>query len=425
MRPIPFITSSKPLLERVTPIAHECEGFDAELAFVGDVDQALDYLDVEIPDLAFINFSDPLIDSFGMLETVLQDPWLHHASIVAFCDDNDTVERIEKMRSANIVACLADDDIERYLPKILGIIVKNQRILYQRSFGADLVQTLSGSFQLHNDTTEANCYANLLCNFLYNANKIDADGKMHVNIALTEMLINGIEHGNCGITYTEKSAWLEEGNMMRDLIAKKCEDAAVAAKRVTFEYTVAPDKSTFHIADEGPGFDWRALKDPAKTENLSALHGRGIKMTRRYTKNLQYNDAGNSVTFDIEHQADCANGAPAVFDNIPPITVKPGDVVFQEGEPGDFLYYIAKGRFEVIKNGEAFTSLSADDILMGEMAFLLNNRRTATVRAKTAGTLIRMSKRDFVDAIKRKPHYGLVLARLLAHRVRDHHPATL
>lgn len=421
MRTVPFITSDQALFERVLPIVKSCPGFDAELVPIRTSSDALEFLNVEMPDLAFINFSDPALDGFALLDCMLKDPWLLYASIVAFCNDYDTSERVEKTQGANLIVSLAEDDLEKYLAKILGIIVKNQRILFQRGIGFDLVQSLSGSYQLHNDTLEANCYANLLCNFLYNANKIDAAGKMHISIALTEMLINGIEHGNCGITYTEKSAWLEDGNMMRDLIAKKCADPHVDAKRVLFEYTIAPAKSTFLIADEGPGFDWRALKDPAKTENVLALHGRGIKMTRKYTKNLTYNDQGNQATFEIEHQADCANAQPALFEHIAPLLVQPGDTVFREGEPGDFLYYIAKGRFDVIVKDAVVASLSADDILMGEMAFLLSNRRTATVRARTNGTLIRMSKKDFVEAVKAKPHYGLFLARLLAQRVERSH----
>jgi CRP-like cAMP-binding protein len=63
------------------------------------------------------------------------------------------------------------------------------------------------------------------------------------------------------------------------------------------------------------------------------------------------------------------------------------------------------------------SSLTPDDVFMGEMSFLLNNRRSATVRAETDGTLIRISKRDFVRAIKEKPHYALFLSRLLAQRM--------
>jgi CRP-like cAMP-binding protein len=140
-------------------------------------------------------------------------------------------------------------------------------------------------------------------------------------------------------------------------------------------------------------------------------------MTRQYTKNLQYNDRGNEVTFEVEHLPDCVNAVPGLFQNIDPVHVQPGQVVFQEGESGDFLYYIAKGRYEVIVGGDQVATLRPDDIFMGEMSFLLNNRRSATVRAATDGTLIRISKHDFVRAIKEKPHYALFLSRLLAQRV--------
>jgi anti-sigma regulatory factor (Ser/Thr protein kinase) len=337
---------------------------------------------------------------------------------VAFCDDHDTSERLEKIRSANIVISLVADDVARHLPRIFDIIANNQRILYQRSLSADLIPTISGSYRLDNDLMEANCYANLLCNYLYNANKIDLRGKMRINVALTEMLINAIEHGNCGITYDEKGAWLDAGNTMAGLIAQKCQDDAVRARRVLFEYTITPNRTTFTIADEGQGFDWRGLRDPAKLENVQELHGRGIKLTRKYTRNLTYNDRGNEATFEIEHAGDCVNAVPALFENMAPLAVKRGDTIFREGEDGDFLYYIVKGRYDIVLEGTVVAWLTADDIFMGEMSFLLNNRRSATVRATTDGVLIRISKKDIVEAIKQKPQYALFLARLLAQRLK-------
>jgi len=432
MRPIPFVTSDPECYRRVEGIKQSTEGFVADMTWIANANDALEFMDVETPDIAFINFSDPAIDSFAMVDSILQDPWLHHAGIIGFCDDPDIVDRLEKKRGINLVAVLVDYQIERYLPRVLNIIGNNQRILCQRGVGLDLVQTLSGSFQLENDTIEAHCYANLLCNFLFNTNKIDAVGRMQIHVALVELLINAIEHGNCGISYAEKSAWLEEGNSMRDLIVQRCQDPGVSGKRVLFEYTISPERSKFLIADEGAGFDWRdhTPSEPAREteqsaqpeENLLALHGRGIKMTRMYTKKLNYNDIGNEVTFEIEHQADCLSTKPGLFEDIAPISVKPGDIVFREGEAGDFLYYIAKGRYDVLFKNSVVSTLSADDILMGEMAFLLNNRRSATVRAAAAGTLIRMSKKDFVQAIKAKPHYGLFLARLLAQRLARSNP---
>jgi len=61
--------------------------------------------------------------------------------------------------------------------------------------------------------------------------------------------------------------------------------------------------------------------------------------------------------------------------------------------------------------------LTPDDIFMGEMSFLLSNRRSATVVSKGKSVLIRISKQDFVNLIKENPHYGIFLARLLAQRL--------
>ena len=68
-------------------------------------------------------------------------------------------------------------------------------------------------------------------------------------------------------------------------------------------------------------------------------------------------------------------------------------------------------------SGKTVSRLTADDVFMGEMSFLLNNQRSATIRATDEGRLIRISKKEFVEAIKQKPHYALFLSRLLAQRI--------
>jgi CRP-like cAMP-binding protein len=51
------------------------------------------------------------------------------------------------------------------------------------------------------------------------------------------------------------------------------------------------------------------------------------------------------------------------------------------------------------------------------MSFLLSNKRSATVVSKGKSVLIKISKIDFVNLIKKNPHYGIFLARLLAQRL--------
>jgi hypothetical protein len=236
-------------------------------------------------------------------------------------------------------------------------------------------------------------------------------------MSMYEMLVNAIEHGNCGISYDEKTAWLEKGKNIAELIGQKCKDPAIEGRRVTFEYAFLPDCARFSIGDEGKGFDWRGFVDTECKTDVYELHGRGIFMTKGFSRNLRYNDAGNEVNFEIVYRQDVSAATPGLFKSLQSRDVESGQVVFNDGEPGDYLYYIVKGQYDVIVNNRTVSSLSPDDIFMGEMSFLLNNRRSATVKAKTPGTLIQISKKEFVEAIRRKPQYALFLSRLLAQRI--------
>ena len=140
-------------------------------------------------------------------------------------------------------------------------------------------------------------------------------------------------------------------------------------------------------------------------------------MTRAVSENLTYNEKGNEVRFEIRHPGDAASATPALLENMKAREVKEGEVIFRQGEPGHFLYYIAMGRYDVIVNDRCIATLTPEDLFLGEMSFLLSHHRSATVRARTAGRLIEISRRRFVEAIKRKPHYALVLSRVLANKL--------
>lgn len=416
MSALPLVTSEGALLSQIMELVKASKAGGDDLVLLKTVEEAVDFLDVEMPELVFVNFSDKKLNAFAFLDEVLADPWLHHGGIIALCDDYETVTRLEDVHGANIVVIIMREDIERHLTQVMNIIHDNRRILFQREIGIDLVENISGSFKMNNDPYEASCYANLICNFLYNTNRIDTERKGFLYFALNELLLNAIEHGNCGITYDEKSAHLGTGGYISELIEQRAKLPEVVSRKVTFEYTISPSRSKFFIADDGNGFDWKSIKDPSEDANLMALHGRGIMVARKFTENLAFNEEGNAVTFEFAHQKDAAI-TPSLFGDIEPIEVQDGDIIFQQGESSNYLYYIVKGSYDVIVNGKAVSSLAEDDVFMGEMAFLLNNKRSAVVQASSKGKLIKISKQEFVEAIKHKPHYALFLSRLLAQRI--------
>jgi hypothetical protein len=389
----------------------------AQIVAIRNFTDALDYLNMEMPDLACIDFSCVAIEPYRILDTIMGDPWLLHAGIIAFGDSRDEVAKLTEMKNANIIDVVPAKEIEEIIPKIMGIIKSNRQILFQRVIGMDIPSNISAAIQLENDLHSASCYANLLANFLYTTNKIDRDGKATFSVVMHELLTNAIEHGNCEISYDEKTSLLENGSDIQELIRKRAKTPEISGRRVQFEYTITGSLSHFRITDMGSGFDWRAVPDPTSEENCMLSHGRGILMARAFTKNLTFNDRGNTVSFEVEHVVPENCVMPGIFRDIEPTCVASGDVVLREGDISDFIFYIVNGEFEILVGEHVVSTLSEEDIFLGEMSFLLEHRRTATVTAKTEGRLIRVSKREFVEAIKKKPHYALLLARLLAQRI--------
>jgi hypothetical protein len=388
-----------------------------ETVRVSTTGEATDYLNMEMPDLACIDFSCEALKPFEILDSIIGDPWLLHAGIIATCDSREEAQQLAEMRKANIIDVILSSEIDEILPKIMSIIKSNRQILFQRVIGMDIPSNISAAIQLENDLHSASCYANLLANFLYTTNKIDREGKASFAMVMHELLTNAIEHGNCEISYDEKTQLLENGGDIQELIRERCTKPEISDRRVLFEYTITGKSSRFSIEDRGTGFNWRDIPDPRNPENCLLSHGRGILMARAFTKSLSFNDAGNRVEFEVEHAIpeDCV--MPGIFRDIEPTVVVPGDVILREGDISDYIFYIVNGVFDILVAEKTVSTLSEEDIFLGEMSFLLEHRRTATVVAKSAGRLIKVTKREFVEAIKKKPHYALLLARLLAQRI--------
>lgn len=417
MQTIPLISNNSQHIDSICRIFNQFIDEDIFLTNISTQKQALDYLTSEMPELVLIDFDDPSINGSELLVNIAQDAWLLNGGIISLCKSEKEAEIIENIKGTNLIVSLTHDELPFYLPRIMSIILNNRRILFQRGIGTDIVRNLSGSFKIENDYCVAKCYVNLICNFLFNTNRLSLSRKYHLKLALTEMLTNAIEHGNCGISSEEKSAWLQNGKEMGDLLRTKNLDPAICNKRVTFEYSLEASKGNFFIADEGNGFDWRHIKDATESDNLLSLNGRGILMTKMVVRDLIYNNKGNEVSFEIDFENGNPDLMPGLFERLQSRDIHPGDIIFREGELSNYLYYIVKGQFSVIVQGRTVSTLTPDDILMGEMSFLLNNRRSATVKAEIQGKLIEISKKDFIEALKSKPHYSLFLCRLLAQRI--------
>ncbi len=149
----------------------------------------------------------------------------------------------------------------------------------------------------------------------------------------------------------------------------------------------------------------------------AGTHGMGMKMTENLVSAMTYNDKGNEVFFEIENQVNEANTIPVILHEQNIIRYKDKEVVCYENELTNDLYFIVSGRFAVYSQRKLVSVLTPNDIFIGEMSFLLNDRRSATILSIGEGRLIKIPKQVFLNLIKQNPHYGIFLSRLLAQRL--------
>ncbi len=97
------------------------------------------------------------------------------------------------------------------------------------------------------------------------------------------------------------------------------------------------------------------------------------------------------------------------------VDVPAGRVLAREGAFGQEFFIIDTGTAEVTRGGEAIAELGAGDFF-GEMALLEEDRRTATVTAKTPMLLIVMTRSNFRALDRTQPALHATVAKAIAER---------
>ncbi len=95
-----------------------------------------------------------------------------------------------------------------------------------------------------------------------------------------------------------------------------------------------------------------------------------------------------------------------------------GQLIFKEGDPGTELYYVVVGSVNLSRGGQLIRVMKPGEYF-GEMAMLLDERRTATATAAEDGTqLLALSASSLRTALKENPDMVLLLLREMAERLK-------
>jgi CRP-like cAMP-binding protein len=86
------------------------------------------------------------------------------------------------------------------------------------------------------------------------------------------------------------------------------------------------------------------------------------------------------------------------------VSIKPGHVVFKQGDPGDYYYVVKRGRFNISRkepNGRVkiVGELNPGSVF-GAEALISGQSRDSSIVAMSDGSLMRLSKHDFTELLK-------------------------
>ena len=113
-----------------------------------------------------------------------------------------------------------------------------------------------------------------------------------------------------------------------------------------------------------------------------------------------------------------AGALDAVAAQLQPEHHTPGDVVFRQGEPGETMYLVVSGRVEVLAGADqAPLAALGPGSFVGELALLLGEPRSATLRVAADTWLWGLRRADLDALLTDHPVIGVELSRELGRRL--------
>ncbi len=115
---------------------------------------------------------------------------------------------------------------------------------------------------------------------------------------LNELMVNAIEHGNLGITYSEKMDLALNGKWQEE-IERRLHLPEYKDKYAILEYSANENEITVVIRDQGNGFEWQEYLSLSAKRAMDP-NGRGIAVAKMKSfPDLEYRGCGNEVVCTV------------------------------------------------------------------------------------------------------------------------------
>jgi CRP/FNR family transcriptional regulator, cyclic AMP receptor protein len=95
----------------------------------------------------------------------------------------------------------------------------------------------------------------------------------------------------------------------------------------------------------------------------------------------------------------------------------PGQVLFHKGEPAQAMYVVRAGQLQIGEGSVVYETVGPGDIV-GEMAMIDTEPRSATVKALGASEVVVIDQARFLYMVQQTPFFAIRVMQVLAQRLR-------
>lgn len=93
------------------------------------------------------------------------------------------------------------------------------------------------------------------------------------------------------------------------------------------------------------------------------------------------------------------------------------EYLFRQGDVADLMYILVEGEVDILI-GDTVVETVGPETVLGEMAMIESEPRSASVRAKTPCRVVPIDQKRFQFLIQQTPYFAIEIMRILAYRLR-------
>ncbi len=168
--------------------------------------------------------------------------------------------------------------------------VENYYLSFKKRDISSFIQWDKKHIRINNDIT----IVTKVVDYIFENCVINYKNEIFLKIALQEIIINAIEHGNLKISHEDKKNLILNDTYL-EFVINRANDKKYKNTYVDIYVFSNNDYLKIIVKDMGDGFDYTSIPDPEDPDNFFKEFGRGIFIAKNAFDKIEFNDIGNKV----------------------------------------------------------------------------------------------------------------------------------